>query len=425
MGAMAQDNMTQSAKNLVQSIHLNPAARPSRGFISIPIFGAMNVNVNNSFSYSDVIASKAGSKYLNLQSLVSTSMMSGNSLLLNLNLDILNVGFYVAPDDFINITLRGRVHAGTTYPLGLFEFISDNSLMQQRQYKASIMPNAVGWAELGIGYSRSIGNFTVGAKFKYVEGLASINSQTGVNLLVDKQADRYVVSGDYALNRGGLIGGGNNYGVFKNPGFAVDLGATWVSDDERISASVAVSDLGRIWWDGNSATQIKVKNPNSKFEYAGLGNLLDQNLDFGKLMDSVITGISNAIGIDTLSGVGYSTEMPTTFQAMAAYSLGRNLQHNVSLGFIGSLPYRGGLDYAISAGYAYRSPNQVWQLMANYTYRSNNPLNVGFGVVMTTGCFQLFLATENVVSWFNGPTARGANVRFGFNFFFGPESVRN
>lgn len=430
LGAAAQDNMTQQAVGLVQSLNLNPAARPNRGFISIPIFGSFQVGASNPFSYADVISVRPNAKYVDLPSLVSTAKANGNSLLTNFNMDILNLGFYVTPEDFITISLRGRVHVGTNYPLGLFDMISDNELKQTRNYDVNMNPNILGWGEFGIGYSRSIENFTVGARVKYIEGIASASSATGVNFLVDKQYDKYMISADYSFNSAGLmIGQGNSmsfaYKPFSNPGFAVDLGATWLSDDERISASVSVSDLGRIWWDASSSTEFKVRNPNQQFEYSGLGNLLNAGLDFPKLLDSLKTDLTNVVGIDTLKGVGFSSAMPTTFQAMGSYSLGRNLQHNVSLGFIGSLPYRGGFDFAISAGYAYRSPNKVWQLMANYTYRSNNPLNIGLGVVMTTGVFQLYLATDNIIAPFDLPHARNVNFRLGLNFFFGPESVKN
>lgn len=430
LGAVAQDNMTQQAVGLVQSLNVNPAARPNRGFISIPIFGSFQVGVSNSFSYADVISVRPNAKYIDLPSLISTSRANGNSLLTNFNLDILNLGFYVTPEDFITISLRARAHAGTNFPLGLFEMISDNALNQPHSFDVNMNPNVLAWGEFGVGYSRSIGNFTVGARFKYIEGIASASTATGVNFLVDKQYDKYMISADYAFNTAGLSIGQNNamsfaYTPFSNPGFAVDLGATWLSDDERISASVSVSDLGKIWWNANASTELRVRNPNEKFEYNGLGDLLNKGLDFGKLLDSVVTQFNKVVGVDTLKGAAFASSMPVTFQAMGSYSLGRNLQHNVSLGFIGSLPYRGGFDYAISAGYAYRSPNKVWQLMANYTYRKSNPLNIGFGVVMTTGCFQLYLACDNVITPLDLSHARNANFRLGLNFFFGPESVKN
>lgn len=429
VGASAQDNMTQSAVGLVQSINLNPAARPTRGFVSIPIVGSFQVGLGNSFSYSDIVSVRSDGKFLSLPSLVSTSAANGNSLMTNVNLDVVNVGFYVAPDDFITISVRGRVHAATSYPLGLIEFVSDNALRDPRQYNINASPNVLGWAEVGVGYSRSIGNFTVGARLKYIEGIASLSTQTGVNFAVDKDYDKYYLSADYSINAGSILldRGGMEfaYGPFRNPGFAIDLGLTWVSNDERITASASVSDLGKIWWSDKSSTELRVRNPNMKFEFDGLGNLLNQGLDFGQLMDSVVTEFTKTVEMDTIKGSGFSTPLPTTFQVMGSYSLGRKLQHNLSLGFIGQLPYRGGFDYAVSVGYAYRSPNKMWQLMANYSYRRNNPLNIGIGAAMTAGPFQLYLATDNIISLFNGPKARNVGVRLGLNFFFGPESVRN
>jgi hypothetical protein len=62
----------------------------------------------------------------------------------------------------------------------------------------------------------------------------------------------------------------------------------------------------------------------------------------------------------------------------------------------------------------------MWQLMANYTYKNDNPFNIGAGVVMTTGIFQLFLATDNVIPFCrNIGGVKDATFTWGLNFFMG------
>lgn len=428
---IAQDNITQMAVNLPQALHLNPAKRPDRGFVSIPIIGSLSIGVSNSFSLSDVISNRNCGNYLDLPALISKSVANGNSLITNVDLDIINAGFYVSPNDFIGITVRTRAHVATSYPLGLFEFISDNTLGSQRTYDISMSPNVLGWAEVGVSYSRSVGrNFTFGARLKYIEGLIGVQAQDGINFRVDKNYDQYLLSANYTANLGGLaLSNGTpqmNYAGFQNSGVGFDVGATYISDDQRINASISASDIGAIWWDGAGSTVLQVTSPEAQFEFNGMGNLLGgQSMGFDVLVDSILTSFNETVGLDTLNGRGFHTSLPTTFQAMGSYSLGDNLQHNVSLGFIGQIPYKGSFDYAISAGYAYRSPNEVWQLMANYTYMRNNPVNVGLGVVMTTGVFQLYMATDNLLSVFNAANSKNLNFSLGMSFFFGPRSVIN
>lgn len=420
-----QDNMTQFAVDLPQSMHLNPAMRPNRSFLSIPIFGSFQVNAANSFSYSDIITHRDGAKYVNNAALLSITDGDKANLTLGFNLDLINTGFYVSDKDFIGISVRIRTHAATNYPGDLFGFMLNNPLDNMNGYNVNMSPDILGWAEAGISYSRSIGdNFTVGIRGKYIGGLISVQSQNGINFDIEKQADKYILSGDYNIMMGNVdvssknIGGQMLSGLGANPGFGVDLGVSFVSNDKKINATASVSDIGMIFWSDKHSSQIKVRNPNQKFAYNGIGDLMSGDIDFGQAMDSVFAGFNKVVGVDTLSGVGFRTNLPLTFQVGATYSIDNYFRHNVSLGMVGSLPYRGGFNYAVSAGYSYRTLNGMWQLMANYTYTNHKPYGLGLGVVFTAGCFQMYLASDDIISFFDYGNARQASARVAFNFFF-------
>lgn len=424
---MAQDNMTQGTVDLPQAMSLNPAMRPRSSFLSIPFFGSFQVGVSNSFSYNNIIEKRDGVKYLNTKSLLSATSSAGSGFIASANLDLINLGFYVSPDDFIGISVRARVHGAMNWPSDLFGFMLDNPLEADRNFAIDYSPNVLGWVEAGVSYSRPVSdNFTVGVRFKYVGGLVSLQSRNGIQFNVNKQYDRYTLSGDYDIMAGNINLAGDGQtddllrGMSRNPGFAVDLGVSFLSNDKHFSASASVSDLGAIWWNAENSSRIKVSNPNEKFDFTGVGDLNfagGSPIDFGNAIDSTFKAFNRTMGVDTISGVGFSTMLPTTFQAMGSYAIDRHFRHNVSVGFIGSLPYRGGFDYAVSAGYAYRTLNGMWQLMANYTYTNYNPIGIGLGVAFTAGCFQMYLATDNIIPVFSIPNARGTGARLAFNFF--------
>lgn len=426
--ATAQDNMTQWAVDLPQSMQLNPAMRPTRSFLSIPIFGSFQLGVNNSFSYNDIITKRDGIKYINNDALIAATSAPNSGMSLNLNLDLINAGFYISHYDFIGISVRGRLHTAMNYPSGLFGFIVDNPISNTNSlFDINYNGNVLGWAEFGLSYSRSIGdNVTVGIRAKYVGGIATIQTGKGVQFNVEKQLDRYTLSGDYEIQAGNInlaSQGGVNAadmvsGMMKNPGFGIDLGVNITSNDKKLNVTASVSDLGWIFWNAKNSSKLKVRNPNTKFDFDGLGDLMSGEIDMGKAMDSVLNTFSRIVGVDTLSGVGFSTQLPLTFQAGFNYSIDDYFRHNVSFGAIGSLPYRGGFNYAVSAGYTYRTLNGMWQLMANYTYSNYSPYGLGLGVVFTAGVFQMYLASDDILPFFNVADARRANARIAFNFFF-------
>ncbi len=424
--ASAQDHFTFAARDLPQSILSNPAMRPSRGFVSMPIFGSLSLSFDNSFSYNNIIKKNGeGVRYLDTYGLLKATQ--GNNLtLLRMNLDLVNTGFFIGEQDYMGISLRTRVHVGTSLPDGLFGMILDNPIDEHKTFDISTIPNILGWAELGLSYTRDIDeNWRVGGRVKYLNGVVSLQS-TGMDITARKEYNRYVISGDYTL-RGGNVNFANSSNMFgdalknlsSNPGFAFDLGGTYRSDDERLNVAASVTDLGAIFWNANNSSIIQTHSNGKEYEFYGvdgLNGLINGTTSLGHVLDSAYTDISRTLNADTTRGK-FTQMLPTTFQLAADYALGPYQRHHVSAGMVGMIPYHGKFHYALSAGYAYRTLTGTWQFMANYTYKSNNPVNLGLGVVMTAGKFQFYLATDNIIPAFSLASARGANISLGINFF--------
>lgn len=426
LAALSQISTLQmQIENMPQNMSVNPALAPHKDYVAFPFLGGLNVNARTSVSYNDAIKIENGKKYLDYNKLSSALSKNSDVNTFVLDMDILRGGFHVSSNDFIDINITTRAYFGSDLPDGILPFLMDNPIDKVNgNFNIAMKPYALGWAEFGIGYSRVINdNFRVGIRAKYIAGLASLQSD-GMNFNVEKNYDKYYLSGDYAVN-----GGNMNFSnmdidqitknMFSNSGFGIDLGVEFVSNDQKIKAMASVSDFGKIFWNDLNSSTIMSNNKGGKFEFNGFGdlnNLLNDGADFGHLTDSVFKSFAKTIGSDTLSG-GFSTFLPTRYHAMVEYAIDDNYQHNVSLSFMGVQVFKRAFDYAITAGYTYRSKNGFWQLAGNYTYRPNIPIGIGVGGAYTSRKFQIYLGVDNILPIFDLKNAKNVGARLSMNFF--------
>lgn len=419
-GASAQDHIQLTSRDLPQSMSFNPALRPDRSFVTMPLFGGIGVGVDNSFSYRNVInTNELGQKYLNTASLLKHTR--GKDLTMaRVDVDILSGGFYIAPKDFMSVSLKVRAHAATSMPEGLFGAVLDNPINEYKTFDINMTPNVIGWAELGVSYTRELSRgWQVGGRLKYLQGIASVQSD-GMEVTMRKDYDRYVLSGDYSLRGGNMdFANSSNFVFGHNPGVAADLGFSYTAPENRWYVLAGVRDLGAIFWNSSSSSQIRTNSGGKEYTYTGMNdinNLVKGGESLSHVLDSAFRDFSKVLGADTTSA-GFTQMLPVSFHAAGSMAIDRYRRHNVSASFIGNIPYKNKLYYSASVGYAYRTANGIWQVMTNYTYKSDNPLNIGLGFVMTTGVFQLYLATDNVIACIDPLGARGMNFNLGLNFF--------
>lgn len=414
-------------ENMPQNMSVNPALAPTKSYVAFPFLGGLNVNARTSFSYNDVFKVENGKKYFNHQKLSDALSKNSDVNTFILDMDILRGGFYVSDKDFIDINIGTHVYFGSDMPEGLLPFLMDNPIDKvSGNFNVAMKPYTMGWAEFGVGYSRVINdNFRIGIRGKYIAGLVGVQSD-GMDFNIEKNYDKYYLSGQYSVNGGNMNFSNMDItkilgGMFSNSGFGIDLGLEFVSNDQKIKAMASVSDFGEIFWNDSNSSTITSNSKGEKFEFNGFGdlnNLLNDGADFGHLVDSVFKSFAKTIGSDTLSG-GFSTYLPTRYHAMVEYAIDDNFQHNVSLSFMGVQAFKRAFDYAITAGYTYRSKNGYWQLAGNYTYRPHIPIGIGIGGAYTSRKFQLYLGVDNILPIFDLKNAKNVGARLSMNFFIG------
>lgn len=416
-------NLPMQIEGMPQNMSINPALAPKHSYLALPLLGSIGADFRTVLGYKDMIKEVDGTKYINVEKITSVLSSKNDVTSINFDWDILRGGFYVSKNDFIDLSIKARVHVGTSFPEGVLPFVMDNPIeLTNGMFNLNMTPNVLGWGEFGVGYSRRINeNFRVGIRAKYIFGLAEISSD-GMNFNIEKDYDKYYLSGNYSLKGGNIDVAKMDVGkifnsMLNNPGFGIDLGGEFVSDDNRIKAMLSISDFGMIFWNNKNSSSIVSNNSGARVEFDGFGDLSSSGKSFNEMADSVFRTVLNAVGSDTTQS-GYTGYLPTLYHAMFEYALDEYNQHNLSVSFMGVQPYFGGFDYALSAGYTYRSKNGLWQLAGNYTYRPHIPIGIGIGASYNSRYFQIYLGCDNILPIFDVTNGKNMSARMAINFFF-------
>ncbi|NDV66377.1 DUF5723 family protein [Bacteroides sp. 224] len=262
---------------------LNPAMRPTHGFVDIPVVGALNVSASsNALGVKDVVDLFDSDEDFYKNDKLYNRLKNSNRLNVNVNTDIFSLGFYKGKGFWtVNLGLRSDINA--SIPKTMFEYAREfdnedwmNGFMGADYLMENQTLNANVYTEIGVGYSRSIGDkLVVGGKAKVLLGLANIDmsidklhikengKSSEINthgrlkvamkgLSVEEEYDSEIgsdVVDDVDFDKFGLAG----YGM------AFDLGATF-KPIENLTLSASVLDLGFISWSKNSVTTATADN---------------------------------------------------------------------------------------------------------------------------------------------------------------------
>ena len=300
---------------------LNPALTPTKGFINLPVIGAVNATVGStSLGYQDIIdiIDDGGDFYTKPDFM--NRLKDNNTLNVNFSTEILSAGWYKGKNFWsFNIGLRTDIGANLTKSMFTFlnqmETIEDN--WRNSNYDISGQQlNINAYTEIGLGLSRQINSrLTVGARVKALLGIGNMELKLNqISMSASLPTDKDIANwqdpnywntitpdeakslekkfnsyhADLAVNatlKSSFKGlnlveerlnpedenspkyindfdfDSGNLG-FAGYGFGIDLGASYkIMDNLTVSASIL--DLGFISW-SKSSTQIASANPDFK-----------------------------------------------------------------------------------------------------------------------------------------------------------------
>lgn len=386
MPAVAQNiNSAYFTKDYKYRHDLNPAFGADQGYISMPVLGNLNLQLQGNFGYKDLVfdnpmypaeSNKSLTSFMNPYISASDALgglsKGNNRILANIGLNILSAGFK-GFGGYNTIELSSKTSLGLSLPYELFEFAKNTG---NRTYDiGDIDFGAQSYVELALGHSRQINDrLRVGAKVKLLFGIARADFKMADMKADLSAADKWTVSGqavadvslkgfqyqseeeDYNVEGAGTYTQISDMDVdgFGLGGFgmAFDLGGVYkIDDDWTVSASVL--DLGFISWSNNA----RAESSGKPFVFDGFHDIsvtddrgeefdvkadryADQLLDFAHLEDKGSTG-------------GRSTGIGATINAGVEYTL--PVYRPVSFGFLSSTRING--PYTWTEG----------RLSANYT----------------------------------------------------------
>lgn len=363
-----------------ERLSLNPALRPNRGFIQIPVIGGLNLDATTNLPSLDELYELLSEDGEITTDALMSKLKPVNSFDVNMNIAPVSFGFK-AGKNFFTFGVNARTNINAAIPKTMFEFIEDisNSDMISGNRKYSITNEKLGldlYSEVALGYSRTIGErLTVGGKVKVLLGMARLNLNVNkleidgyfpnendfdyndpdiydelnekVYAKISSDAELQISGKGFTIseNEEGYISEVNidNFGI-GGFGAAIDLGVHFKLTD-NIDLSASILDLGYLNWDEKYTTVYQSKanfEANDiedlelfDFNILGFKNGMNQSMTSNLASTLVVGGeyriLKDKIGFGLLSTTRFGAEdTKSKLSAIITYRPTRGINASVS-----------------------------------------------------------------------------------------------
>lgn len=426
--ALAQDlNSAYFLEGYKYRHRLNPAFAPTRSYFGLPLLGGISAYTQSDLGMNTFIYPVDGQLTTFMNSSISSEeflskLKKNNDLGVKLNANLLSLGIW-GKNGFTSAEINLKVNAGANIPYDLFDFMKNVGTSQTYNIR-NLDVSAQSYAELAIGHSHSINdNLNVGAKVKFLVGLANINAHID-NLNVQMTGDKWSVTADGNLTSsvpGLVIPTKGETGASSDPaqadeidfngiymdseklvkelpsslsfGAAIDLGAEYKFNGllEGLNVSAAVLDLGFISW-GES---FRATTGNNSWEFSGFENIeFDESSEnsIGAQFESIGQDLSKLIVLQKeASEKGRASMVNCTLNLGAEYEM--PFYRNLSFGFLYTSRIAGLYSKNEGRFYANVNPTKWFGFSASYGI-SNYGSAAGAVINFDLPGFGLFIGTD-------------------------------
>ena len=471
-----QDFILYHMPSIPQITQVDPASIPdSKLDIGIPglssIYGSM---FNTGFSFGDIFTIKDGVPFPNINFVTDDKKMKDNNFfILNGSLDLIFLGFKKG-NNFYSFNVTEKFDFTFNYPRDLVTMILEgngNNLLGKRASFDGLGIDFTHWREYAIHWVHDVDHkFSYGARIKYLYGMENFSTDVSkMGITTDANTHALTFDMNFDVRTSGLpvvnLGDGfsaigaidstneelaglgfeniNNYFFGrKNTGAAVDLGFNYHLND-KVLLEASVLDLGRIFWKDFTANS---RLDEWQYTYNGIQNPLTI-FGQGTGIENLKTILEDSIEASLKDNYNYEANTPSSFyktwlRTKMYASVEFVVDHNnfVSLSFYNSFVrkrWRRGLGIA----YNYHLGNFL-AATASYSIYNRSYSNLGFGLSLTLGPFEIYALSDNVLAFglfnpiknFSQPTSdgtimvdtrnvRNGQFRFGMNLTFGREKM--
>lgn len=290
------------------------------------------------------------------------------------------------------------------------------------------------YSELALGYSRDFmdDKLHVGVALKGLFGKAALKSQ---NVRMDIYTHPDLEWVDFTAKGSILAAGPIGFEVeeggeyiedinftsdfspsyftnFSNPGFGIDIGATY-QVNPKIGVAASITDIGSINWKGDgSGVEF---GGLFKWQGADISNLFDEDFTFIKNGTSLIDSLKQSITVSEKQA-SFKTPLATKLYLGGTFTVNEKLE----LGVLNRVQFTGSGDtrnmFMLSANAAF---SDVLSLNGTYAIAKDSYDNLGLGFAVRAGFAQFVLGTGNIINLMRWDKAKYTSVRFGINFMFG------
>ena len=400
-----------------QNSNINPAYTPdARFYFGLPVLSGVHLNINNKFSYNDLVLQEGGTSTVSISNLIS-ELQGRNMGSMHLNMSLFHVGYHIPKGPAITLFANERVETDLLYPRSLVEFVweGNGTKLGEEVNIGSTGIVATHFREYGLGASMQVTDqLRVGARLKYLQGFSNVSTPGNfdMTLEVNPQTYAWIFEGQNAQLRTAGIANGTSYNDVShflspgNTGFAMDLGFEY-QVHRYLGFAVSVVDLGYISWNTNIQNRVF---QDTTFTYDGV-NVKDANL-FDALQDSLLDRFSTTRNSDS-----YTTFLPVTAYGSVIW---KSSDRTHFIGSVGSRLIQGQVKMLYGGGVRQYFGPFVGSL--NVIKMPQQFFNVGAALAVRGGPVQYYLAVDQAIN-FSVPDAQALDFRMGLNFMVGRSSA--
>lgn len=446
--SMAQLSPVDFMRNNPRATFANPATYTvDNGYFDLAI-GGINFGLINSGLKYDKFFRFDGNGYpttLDLDKGVA-SLKNVNYLNTYLNFDIFNCGLRTK-HGYFTYTHRLRETESLSFTKDLLQLIAQGNasfLGDSNPANIELSVAARVYQEFDFGYQMALTDrLDIGIRAKFLMGFADVKANAlSAKLYTDPDTYAMKLALDPITVRGTLpyqfqIGDDHSLSIvdrrfnpanlFKNYGFGIDLGAAYQINDEW-GVAAAVNDLGLITWNNYSMEfKAEIQDGGSFYEDGSIvfPGLTSEQLH-GMLFDStyinnMMDSISGYYQLSVNSLTRYRTGLNTNFMVRGYYNI--TPEHRFTAQFSG---YNCGLGIKPALTLAYTgSFGGKYDVVATYTIMNGRFDNLGVGLSANFGGILLYVASNNIIGFFNPANSSQLNVQLGISFTSGESTSRS
>ncbi len=454
----SQQNQTMYFMKIPQARFMNPAFQNECNFfLGFPGINSTYLGVNNnSLGFNDIIFPGKDAQSDSLITFLHPSynvdeflnkLKSVNQISPELHLTEFSMGFW-SGENYISVDIAEKFNSHFAFPDDLLILaLKGNAAFSGSAINLDRLAlNVMYYREFALGFSREfMDGLVIGIRAKALFGMADLtinNRQLNIEIDPDNLY-AHTINSDVSVNIAfplevyqDSLGYLDSLEVkepqipgffldFSNPGGAIDIGATYDIND-RFSVSASIIDIGFIRWKSD------VTNLTST------GSFLFQGIDVSPLFDAYNKGDFNEIADNLLDSL-ITTFKPrvtnnayTTWLPMKVYIGGAfNLTEKVHFGVLSKTTFQKSKIWQSFTASANAEVGRFLTTSLSYSIINGTYNNIGFGLGIRGGPFQLYFITDKVIYNFSKYKISGENTillpsnisslnfRFGLNLVFG------